>query len=127
VTLNLAHAHATGVQGQNLLVKTSPAGLVLGNDLRLETGMAIAGNFDWQFAKFALECLLAFAVSGVATGMGHALVFSVTQVLGHFRFKGAFDQSFGELLEQAVLADEVFRFFVVSQQAVDEFVAYGHF
>lgn len=37
--------------------------------------------------------------------MGHAIVFGGSPVLGHFRFKSAFHQSFGELLKQAVLAD----------------------
>jgi hypothetical protein len=48
------------------------------------------------------------------------------QVFGHLGFERALHQSLGELLEQAVFANEVFGFFVVSQQAVDQFVAYGH-
>jgi hypothetical protein len=51
----------------------------------------------------------------------------VPKVLGHLGLQGALHKPFGELLEQAVLAYEVFGLFVVSQQAVDEFVAYGHF
>jgi hypothetical protein len=39
----------------------------------------------------------------------------VTQVLGHLRFQSALDEDLGQLLEQAVLANELFRFLVASQ------------
>jgi hypothetical protein len=48
-------------------------------------------------------------------------------VLGHLGFECSFDQSFGQLLEKPVLSDEVFRLFVIRQQVVYQFVAYGHF
>ena len=51
---------------------------------------------------------------------------AVAKVVGHFGFQRALHQLLGELLEQPVLADEVLGLFIVSQQAVDQFVAYGH-
>ena len=36
-------------------------------------------------------------------------------------------QTFGELLEEPVFPNQVFRLFVIRQQAVYQFVAYGHF
>jgi hypothetical protein len=48
-------------------------------------------------------------------------------VLSHLGFEGSFDQSFGQLLEKPVFSNEVFRLFVIRQQAVYQFVAYGHF
>ena len=48
-------------------------------------------------------------------------------MLSHLGFKGTFDQPFGQLLEKPVFSDEVFRLFVIRQQAVYQFVAYGHF
>jgi hypothetical protein len=48
-------------------------------------------------------------------------------VLSHLGLEGSLDQSFGELLEKPVFSDEVFRLFVIRQQAVYQFVAYGHF
>lgn len=33
----------------------------------------------------------------------------ITKVMSQFSIEGAFDQSFGELLEQAVLTEQVFR------------------
>ena len=40
--------------------------------------------------------------------------------------QGTLYQFLGQQLEQAVLTDEVFRFLVISQQAVDQFVRDGH-
>ena len=124
--LNLPHRHATGVQRQDLVVKASPAGLVLGHDLRLKAGVPITGDINGQLAKVAFEGLFAFAVAGVASGVGHAGVFGVAQVLGHLGLQGPLDQALGQLLEQAVFSDEVFRLFVASKKLVDQFVAYGH-
>ena len=75
----------------------------------------------------ALERLLALAVSGVALGVGDGLVLAVPKVISHLSFKGTLDQSFSQLLEKPVFSKEVFRFFVIRQQAVYQFVAYGHF
>ena len=90
--------------------RLGPAGLVLGDELRLEAAMAVAWHFDGQFAELALEGLLALAVAGVASGVGHRLVAFMAQVLSQLGVQGSLDQQLGQLLEQAVLADEVFRF-----------------
>ena len=108
------------------VVKARPAGLVLGHDLGLKAGVPVTGDVDGQLTKVAFERLFAFAVAGVASGVGHAGVLGVAKVLGHLGLQGALDQALGQLLEQAVLANEVFRLFVASEQLVDQFVAYGH-
>ncbi|WP_442915146.1 hypothetical protein [Limnohabitans sp. 63ED37-2] len=36
------------------------------------------------------------------------------------------DQALGQLLEQAVFSDKVFRLFLASEQLVDQFVTDGH-
>lgn len=41
----------------------------------------------------------------------------MAQMVGHLGFKGTLHQPLGEQLEQAVLTDEVFGFFLVSLQA----------
>jgi hypothetical protein len=66
-------------------------------------------------------------VAGVARRIGHAVAFGTAQVLGHLGLQGTLHQSPGELLEQAVFTNEVFLRFVISQQAVYEFVAYGRY
>jgi len=115
VRLDLTHRHATGIQGQDLVIKAAPPGLVLGHDLRLKATLAVAGDVNGQFAKVALERLFALAISGVTPGVGHRLVFGVTKVLSHLDFKRTLHQSFGELLEKPVLPNQVFRLFVIRQ------------
>ena len=52
-------------------------------------------------------------------------------MVGHLRFQSFLDQQLGELLEQAVLANQVFRLPIVSQQTIQQllgycFLCYGH-
>ena len=51
----------------------------------------------------------------------------VPQMLRHLSLNGSLDQSFGQLLEKPVFSNQVFRLFVIRQQAVYQFVVYGHF
>ena len=50
----------------------------------------------------------------------------MAQVLSHFGLQCALNQFLGQLLEKPVLSNEVFRLFVIGQQTVYKFVAYGH-
>jgi len=50
----------------------------------------------------------------------------MTQVLSHFGLQCAPNQFLGEYLQKPVLSNEVFRFFVIGQQTVHQFVAGGH-
>src|SRR5690606_30101530 len=86
--------------------------------------MAVAWHFDGQFAELALEGLLALAVAGVASGVGHRLVAFMAQVLSQLSVQGSLDQQLGKLLEQTVLADEVFGLLVVGQQTRQQFFGY---
>lgn len=62
-----------------------------------------------------------------SAGIGDRLVLVVPQMFRHLGFEGTFDQSLGQLLEKPVFSDKVFRLFVIRQQAVYQFVVYGHF
>lgn len=55
---------------------------------------------------------------------GHTPILAVAEVVGHLGFQRLLDQQLGELLEQAVLANQVFRFPIFSQQAVQQLVGY---
>jgi len=44
---------------------------VLGHDLRLKAGLAVTGYVNGQLAKVAFEGLFAFAVAGIASGIGY--------------------------------------------------------
>ena len=94
------------------------------DELGLEAAMAVARHLDGQLAEIALEGLPALAVAGVASGVGHRLVAFMAQVLSQLSVQSSLDQQLGQLLEQAVLADEVFRLLVVSQQARQQFFGY---
>ena len=53
-----------------------------------------------------LEGLLALAVAGVAPGICHGLVAFVAEVFGQSGVQRLLHQQFGQLLEQAVLANQ---------------------
>lgn len=97
---------------------------MLGDQLRLERAIAVAGNLDGQFVELALEGLAAAAVARVASGVGDRFVLVVTEVLGHLGIQRLLDQQLGQLLEQAVLADQVFGFTIVGQQAAKQLAGY---
>ncbi|MNG31003.1 hypothetical protein D3C84_1167360 [compost metagenome] len=42
------------------------------------------------------------------------------QMFCHFSFQGAFGQHLGELLEQTIFADQIFRLSVIGQQTVGQ-------
>ena len=48
----------------------------------------------------------------------------MAQVLSQLSVQSSLDQQLGQLLEQSVLADEVFRLLVVGQQARQQFFGY---
>src|SRR5208283_2584437 len=65
-----------------------------------------------------LQLLLGGAVAGVpavAAGRGMGLV---AQMLGHLRAQGSLQNRLGQLLQQSVLANDVFRLLVVGEQLV---------
>lgn len=93
--------------GQDLVVKTCPAGLVLWHDLRAKAGVPVMRDVDEQLAKVAFKGLLAFAVAGVASGVGQAGVLGVSQVLGHLGFQIILHRTLGQLFEPVVFSDEV--------------------
>ena len=75
--------------------------------------------------KSPLSVRLAVTVAGIAAVVGDGSVLGVAQVLGHLDFQGALDQHFGQLLEQTVLADQVFWLLVVDQQASASLISSG--
>ena len=116
--LNLPHCHAPGIQRDDLVIKARPAGLVLGKQLGLEAAMAITGNVNGQLTKIALERLLAGAIATVASAVGDGLMAFMPQVGSELSLQGFLDHGFGQLLEQTVLANEVFGLFVIGSRAL---------
>ena len=84
------------------------------------------GEYRWgQLVKIALERLGAVAVAGVGSVVGHSAALVGAEVAGHFHLQDTPDQHLGRLLEQAVCADQDFRFLVVGELAVSQFDAVG--
>jgi hypothetical protein len=46
MALDFSHRHAAGVQREDFVVKACPAGLVLGDDLGLKAGVAVARDLS---------------------------------------------------------------------------------
>lgn len=118
--LNLSYAQAPGVQRDDLVVEARPAGLLLGHHLRLEQRLAVTRNGQRQLAEIALEGFVAVTVTGITASVDDRSTLAMPQVLGHLGFQRTLDQHLGELLEQAVFANQIFRFLVIDQQAVGE-------
>jgi len=73
----------------------------------------------------AFQGLLALAVSLIAVGIRHRLVLAVAQMLGHLSIKRALDQQLGQLIDQSMLANQVFRLSVIRQQAIQQLRRYS--
>jgi hypothetical protein len=94
---------------------------MLGNQLRLECALAVAGNIQWQFTKIALQGLGTVTVAGVAGAVANSAAPTVAEVFGHLGFECTLNQHLGKLLEQAVLANQVFGFLIVGQKRIGQF------
>lgn len=125
MALNLPHAQSARVERDDFVVKANPTGLVLDDDLRFKRSLAVAGHVQRQRAKVALEGLGAMAVTDIAGAVGQLSTLGMTQMIGHFGRLGAPHQHLGELLEQAVFADQGLWLLVVRQQAVGQFEQFG--
>lgn len=118
--LNLPHGHAAGVERHDLVIEARPAGLVLADELGFEGALAVARNVQRPLAELSLERLRAMPVAGIASDICHRVALVVAQVFGHFGFAAAPYQHLGQLLEQTILAYQIFGILVVRQQAVGQ-------
>jgi hypothetical protein len=62
---DLAGAHAAGVQRDDLVVKAREAALVLGDQLRIKPGLAVARNLQLDLAGIGNNRLLAITISPI--------------------------------------------------------------
>ncbi|ATB58528.1 Xfu1 transposase [Xanthomonas citri pv. fuscans] len=95
---------------------------------RLETMLRIHFLQQWYAlsdpSAEELERLAAASVARVAGRVGDRLMLVMTEVFGHLRVQRPLHQPLGQLLEQAVLADQILGFGVVDQQAAKQLVGY---
>jgi hypothetical protein len=97
--LDFAYRHATGVHGDDFVVKACEAPLVLADELGLKCPSAVSGDFDGQRATVRQYRLGALAIAVVACVCGLGLARRVAKVLAQLGPKSAFDEGFLEPLE----------------------------
>ena len=65
---NVPLAHATGVQGQNLVFHALGIAVILGNDFRLVVTLPVSWHLDVDFAQLGLDGFLRITVAIVGRG-----------------------------------------------------------
>ena len=84
------------------VVKAGKAALMLADELRLESALAVAGNVDAQSARIGQHRLGALAVAVIgASPFGLGLAARVAQMMAHLGAQGALKNRLLKLLEDA--------------------------
>ena len=96
------------------------------DDLRLEGPVAIPRHLDRHRPEAPFERLRRLPVARVAAVVPGCFMLLIADVLGQFRGHRPLQQPLRQLLQQPVLADQVFGLLVVLQQIVNQLVVYGH-
>lgn len=71
-SLNLAYGHVPGIHGDDLVVEAREASLMLGNQQRFETAVAVARHLDTDLAVLAQDRLGARSLRWLVTVIGLA-------------------------------------------------------
>ena len=104
VCLDIAHAHAAGVEAEDLVVEPGQAGLALGHQLWLEAALAIARRLDRDAPELGAHGLLGRAVAMVGRAARRRLPGLVAKVLGQLGAQRGLDHPARQLREQAARA-----------------------
>ena len=99
---DLAGAHAAGVHRDDLLVEPWKAALVLGDQLRIETGLAVARNLQLDLPGIGDNRLLAIAVAPVAGLLAG-------QVMVHLGIQHPLGQRLLQFVKQAIRIEDCRR------------------
>ena len=92
---DLAGAHAARVHRNDLVVETRKAALVLGNQLRVEAGLAVAGHLQLDRAGIGDDTLPAIAVAPIAGLLAG-------QMMVHLGIQHPLGQRLLQIIEQPV-------------------------
>jgi hypothetical protein len=109
------------MQGDDLVVEAIQTGLALRHDLRLEGPVAIARNVDLDRSVLGQHRLGRGSVAVVARPAAGRIAFLVTKMVRQLGAQRPLEQRLLELLEQAVLTQQVFRLLVAGQKLVKMF------
>src|SRR5215475_5986271 len=110
--LDLARGHPTRVERDDLVVEAVETGLPLLDELRIELPVTVTRDLDRDLALLAFERLARLAIAGIA---GFRRVLLVTEMMSHLSVQDAFNEGFGELLDQTALSKQIFGFLIVAR------------
>ena len=116
--LDLSRRQAPGIQAHHLLVKAFQPALTLGHELRRKAPLAIARDRKGQRPRLGLHRLLTRAVAGVPLLAPVADMRGIAQVGRQLGFQHPLYHPFGQLLQQAMLAQNILRVGIVFEQFV---------
>src|ERR1039457_1474936 len=109
------------IQRDDLVVEPRKAGLVLGDDPRLQASVPVARRLRVDLPEIAFQFLLAAAVARVAAVVADRVVLLIAHVLGQLGVHRPLQEGLRQLLEKPILANDVFRVLVARQKCVDQF------
>jgi hypothetical protein len=121
VSLDLPHRQAPGIQGDDLVVEAIQAGLALGHDLRFKGAITIARHLDLDRSVLGQDRLGRGPIAVVARPAAGRIALLVAEMVRQFGAQRSLEQRLLELLEQAVLTQQVFRLLVARQKLVKMF------
>ena len=118
---DLARREPLGGQRQHDLVDATQPPLALLDDHRIEGAVGVAGHFDLDRADLGEHRLGPSPIAGIARPAPNGVVFVIAQVLGHLRIQRDLEHVLGQLVEQAVRADQLDALFLrLRQQLLSE-------
>lgn len=103
-----------------LASKPSKRVLALGNKLGLETAGAIARDRQTDLAILGQDGLGPRAVAAVAAAAPSRIALFVTEMIGKLGAQRPLDQRLLQLLENPVIAGQIFRLLIARQQLVEQ-------
>lgn len=92
------------------IIQSVEAAFTFFNNLRFCTSVTVARNLNLEVTVFARNGFFGSPVAAIAVLFGGLFIaFFLAEMMRHFGTHCPFEQGFGELFEQSVFADEVFR------------------
>jgi hypothetical protein len=116
--LDVTGREATGMQAQDCVVEALETTLALGDEPRHKTALAVTRPLQVQRPRVRLHGLVTFAVAGVLVLSPVAAIRRLAQVGRQLGFQHARHHPFGQLLQQSMLASDVFRVGIIFEQFV---------
>src|SRR5918912_1745081 len=118
MVLNLTGGESTRVQCQDFVVEAVEPTLTLFDQLRLETAVAVAGYVNIELGRFGLDRFLALPIAPVPSATPITHVRLIPEVCRQLGFQRTLDDPFGQLSEQAMLPENIFRVSIIFEEFI---------